>query len=306
VTAAGAAGARVVVVGGGYVGLELAEALHRQGHAVTVIEAGAQPMQTLDPDIGVLVADAIRGLGITLLTDTRVDAFETDDEGHVRAVMTGKQTIAADAVVLGLGVKPNVALAREAGITIGPSGGIATDARMATSAPGVWAAGDCVESHHRVSNRPVTIALGTHANKQGLVIGINVTGGDARFGGVLGTAVTKICEYEVARTGLNEREAREAGFDIDTATIESTSRAGYYPGATPITVKLVVERASRRVLGGQIVGREGAAKRIDVLATAIWNEMTAGEVVQLDLGYAPPFSPLWDPVLQAARRAADT
>jgi len=295
---------RVVVVGAGYVGLELAEALHLRGRAVTVVEAGAQPMQTLDPDMGALVADAIRGLGITLLTDTRVATFETGVDGRVRAVVIGERSIDADTVVLGLGVKPDVGLAHDAGIEIGPSGGIATNERMATSAPGVWAAGDCVECHHRVSNRPVTIALGTHANKQGRVVGINVTGGDAIFGGVVGTAVTRICEYEVARTGLNEREAHDAGFDIESFTIEATSRAGYYPGATPITVKVVVERSTRRLLGGQIVGREGAAKRIDVLATAIWNEMTADEVVQLDLGYAPPFSPVWDPVLVAARRAS--
>ena len=292
-------GGRVVVVGGGYIGIELAEALHEQHRPVTVVEAGPQPMHTLDADMGALVADAMRGLGITLLTDTRVDAFEVDAEGHVRAVVIGDRTIATDTVVLGLGVKPNVALARAAGIEIGPSGGIATDARMATSAPGVWAAGDCVECHHRVSNRPVAIALGTHANKQGRVIGINVTGGNMTFGGVVGTAATKICDYEVARTGLNEREAREAGFDFSAATIESTSRAGYFPGATPITVKVVVERSSGRLLGAQIVGREGAAKRIDVLATAIWNEMTVDEIQQLDLAYAPPFSPVWDPGCRA-------
>lgn len=293
----------VVVVGGGYVGLELAEALHQQGRKVTIVEAGEQVMQTLDPDMGALVSAAVRGLGITLLTGARVDAFETGSEGHVRAVVVGKRAIEAGAVVLGLGVTPNVDLARAAGITIGPSGGVAVDPRMATSAPGIWAAGDCVECHHRVSDRPVAVALGTHANKQGRVVGINVTGGDATFGGVVGTAVTKICEYEVARTGLNEREARDAGFQYETTTVESTSRAGYYPGATPITVKVVVEKGTGRLLGGQIVGREGAAKRVDVLATAIWNEMRVEEILQLDLGYAPPFSPVWDPVLLAARRA---
>jgi NADPH-dependent 2,4-dienoyl-CoA reductase/sulfur reductase-like enzyme len=201
-------------------------------------------------------------------------------------------------------VRPNVTLAQAAGIAIGPTGGIATSARMATSDPHVWAAGDCVECHHRVSNRPVVIALGTHANKQGRVVGINVTGGDATFPGVVGTAVTKICDYEVARTGLNEREARDAGFEFTTSTIEATSRAGYYPDSRPITVKVVAERGTGRLLGAQIVGREGAAKRIDVLATAIWNDMTVEEILQLDLGYAPPFSPVWDPVLTAARQSS--
>jgi NADPH-dependent 2,4-dienoyl-CoA reductase/sulfur reductase-like enzyme len=271
---------------------------------VTVVEAGNQPMATLDADMGALVADAIRRLGIELETETKVDAFETGADGRVTAVVIGERRIAADIVVLGLGVKPDVTLAREAGIEIGPTGGIATSARMATSAEGVWAAGDCVQCHHRVSGRPVTIALGTHANKQGVVVGVNVTGGDATFAGVIGTAVTKICETEIARTGLDEREATEAGFDFSTTTIEQTTRAGYYPGSTTITVKVVVERVSNRLLGAQLVGREGAAKRIDVFATTIWNEMTVDEIARLDLGYAPPFSPVWDPVLVAAREAA--
>lgn len=295
--------ARAVVVGGGYVGLELAEALHRRSLHVTVVEDGPQPLSTLDADMGALVADAIRELGIDLHTETEVSAFETGSDGRVSAVVVGNRTLPADVVVLGLGVEPEVTLARDAGIEIGPTGGIATDARMETSVSSVWAAGDCVECHHRVSGRPVTIALGTHANKQGLVAGENATGGDARFAGVIGTAVTKICETEVARTGLNEAEAREAGFDFSTSTVEPTSRAGYFPEAKKITVKVVVERGSHRLLGAQIVGREGAAKRIDVLATAIWNEMTVDQIAQLDLGYAPPFSPLWDPVQVAARQS---
>jgi NADPH-dependent 2,4-dienoyl-CoA reductase/sulfur reductase-like enzyme len=296
--------ARAVVVGAGYVGLELAEALHRRGFHVTVVESGEQPMGQLDPDMGALVADAIRELGINLRTRTEVDAFVTGADGHVSAVSIGDSTLPAGVVVLGLGVKPNVELARDASIEIGAAGGIATDERMATSAAGVWAAGDCVQCHHRVSDRPVTIALGTHANKQGIVAGINASGGTATFAGVIGTAVTRIGEVEVARTGLDEREAREAGLEISTSTIEATTRAGYYPGAEQITVKVIVERASNRLLGAQIIGKEGAAKRIDVLATAIWNGMTVDEIAQLDLGYAPPFSPLWDPVQVAALKAA--
>jgi NADPH-dependent 2,4-dienoyl-CoA reductase/sulfur reductase-like enzyme len=305
VLAAGDANLSAVVVGGGYIGLELAESLCRRGLHVTVVEAAAQPMGTLDPDMGALVARAIRSLDITLLTETTVDAFETDADGRVRAVVIGDRTLAADVVVLGIGVKPNVDLARAAGIEIGPTGGIATDDRMSTRPfARIWAAGDCVECHHRVSNSPVAIALGTHANKQGRVAGTNLTGGTATFSGVVGTAVTKICDHEVARTGLNEREARAAGFDFSTTTIEATTRAGYYPGTAPITVKVLVERGTHRLLGAQIVGGEDAAKRIDVLATALWNEMTVDEIQQLDLGYAPPLSPVWDPVLTAARRAA--
>ncbi|HEX5097841.1 MAG TPA: flavoprotein oxidoreductase, partial [Acidimicrobiia bacterium] len=142
-----------------------------------------------------------------------------------------------------------------------------------------------------------------HANKQGRVAGVNATGGHASFGGVVGTAVTRICNVEIGRTGLTEHEAKDAGFDYVTAKIESTTRAGYYPGASKITVKVLAEKSSGRLLGAQIIGREGAAKRIDVMATAVWNEMPVDEIAQLDLAYAPPFSPIWDPVIIAAQQA---
>lgn len=293
---------RAAVVGAGYVGLEMAEAMVRRGLEVVLVEAGPQIMPTLDVEFGALVADAARGLGIEVRTGERVEAFETSD-GRVRAVATESGVIRADVVVLGLGVRPASELAALAGVEVGATGGIATDDHMRTSAEGVFAAGDCVESHHRVTGQGMTIALGTHANKQGVVAGINATGGDAVFPGVIGTAASKLCDYEVARTGLTEREATAAGFDAIEATIEATSRAGYYPGAQSMRVKVVVEGSDGRLLGAQIFGRDGAAKRIDVLATCIWNEMTVDEVVGLDLAYAPPFSPVWDPVQVAARAA---
>ena len=296
---------RAVVVGGGYVGLEMAEALVRRGLEVALVDRTEQPMaSTLDLDMGELVADAVRAVGVTLHLGEAVDGFEVEN-GLVRAVHTANRSLPADIVILGLGVRPNIALAREAGIAIGNKGGIVTDARMETSVGGVWAAGDCVESVDRITGLPIVVALGTHANKQGRVVGINATGGDVRFPGVVGTAVSKICVYEVARVGLTEREAADLDRNVVAVTIESTSRAGYYPGAAPIKVKVVAERPGGRLLGAQIVGAEGAAKRIDVLATAIWNRMTVDEVASLDLSYAPPFSPVWDPVLVAARKAAD-
>jgi NADPH-dependent 2,4-dienoyl-CoA reductase/sulfur reductase-like enzyme len=291
-----------VVVGCGYIGLELAEALVMRGVEVSLVEAGAQPLPTLDPDMGALVADAVRSIGIECLLEEPVEGFELDD-GRVRAVRTANHVLPADLVVLGLGVRPASQLAADAGLAIGATHGVVVDDHQRTSAEGVYAAGDCVETYHRVSQRPVAIALGTHANKQGRVAGINLTGGDAVFPGVIGTAVSKICKYEVARTGLTEREAREVGVDAFAVTIDATTRAGYYPGAKPIKVKLVVQRDGGRVLGGQIVGEEGAAKRIDVVAMAVWTEMTVTELLSVDLGYAPPFSPLWDPVLVAARQA---
>jgi NADPH-dependent 2,4-dienoyl-CoA reductase/sulfur reductase-like enzyme len=303
---------RAVVVGAGYIGIEMAEALIRRGLDVTVVEQGEQPMSTVDPDMGALVRDAMVGLGIAVRTSETVRALATDGDRAV-AVETDRGTHPADVVVLGLGVRPNTALAAASGLPLGErTGGVVTDRRMrvtdvdggAWAGGGIWAAGDCVETVHRITDLAVHVPLGTHANKQGRVVGINIGGGYATFPGVIGTAVTKVCELEVARTGLHERDARSAGFDYVTATIESTNRAGYYPGAEPMTVKLIAERASGRLLGAQIVGRTEAAKRIDALAVAAWNGMTVEEMTSLDLAYAPPYAPVWDPILIAARKAA--
>jgi NADPH-dependent 2,4-dienoyl-CoA reductase/sulfur reductase-like enzyme len=303
---AGNGARRAVVVGGGYIGLEMAEAFVQRGLEVTVVDAAPQPMSTLDPDVGALVADAVRALGITLHSAEQVTGIRTGAGGEAIGVLTAEREIPADVVVLGLGVRPNTALARDAGVKIGVTGGIVTDLRMRTASHGnVWAAGDCVQTMNRVSSQPVHVPLGTHANKQGRVAGINIGGGYATFPGVIGTAVTRVCSLEVARTGLGEAEADRAGLRYVSTLTESTTRAGYFPGARPITIKMIAEKRSGRLLGAQIVGEEGAAKRIDVLATAIWNAMTVEEVSGLDLSYAPPFAPVWDPVLIAARKSWD-
>ncbi|NYD51434.1 NADPH-dependent 2,4-dienoyl-CoA reductase/sulfur reductase-like enzyme [Actinomadura luteofluorescens] len=296
---------RAVVVGGGYIGLEMAEAMVMRGLEVSLVDFADQPMRTLDPDMGAIVAEAMRGIGVRLHLGEPVEGFDTSPDGHVTAVRTRDGALPADLVVLGLGVRPATGLAEDAGIETGPTGGIVTDRRMRTRAERVWAAGDCVETRHLVSGAPVAIALGTHANKQGRVAGINIGGGYATFPGVVGTAVSKICRVEVARTGLNEAEAAAAGFETLSVAVESTTRAGYIPGAVAMTTKLIAERRSGRLLGAQIVGEENAAKRVDGLAIALWNGMTVEEMTGLDLGYAPPFAPVWDPVLVAARKAAD-
>ncbi|MBQ0897081.1 FAD-dependent oxidoreductase [Micromonospora sp. U56] len=296
---------RAVVVGGGYIGVEMAEALVQRGLSVTLVEQGEQPMSTVDPDMAALVATAMRGLGIEIRTGVRVTGIEERD-GRVAGVVTDAGSMPTDVVVLGLGVRPNTALAAAAGLPVGTTGGVRVDRRMRVPGmPDVWAAGDCVETLHRVSGMAVHVPLGTHANKQGRVVGINIGGGYATFPGVIGTAVTKVCDLEVGRTGLREREAASAGFEFVTVRAESTSRAGYYPGARPMTVKLIAERPTGRLLGAQIVGRSEAAKRIDALAVALWNGMTVDDMTALDLGYAPPYAPVWDPVLIAARKAVD-
>ncbi|HEY9440936.1 MAG TPA: FAD-dependent oxidoreductase [Streptomyces sp.] len=299
-----APGRRAVVIGAGYIGVEMAEALLNRGFDVTVLNRGEQPMATLDPDMGRLVHDAMDGMGITTVNGTAVTGIRTGPDGRADAVVTADgETCPADVVVLGIGVEPETALARAAGLPLGPHGGLLTDLSMrVVGHTGIWAGGDCVEVLDLVAGRTRHIALGTHANKHGQVIGANVGGGYGTFPGVVGTAVSKVCDLEIARTGLREKDARSAGLRFVTATVESTGRAGYYPGARPMTVKMLAEYRTGRLLGVQIVGREGAAKRVDIAAVALTAGMTVEAMTALDLGYAPPFSPVWDPILVAARR----
>ncbi|MEU6308980.1 FAD-dependent oxidoreductase [Streptomyces chartreusis] len=298
-------GRRAVVIGAGYIGVEMAEALINRGYEVTVVNRGSEPMSTLDPDMGRLVHEAMEGLGITMVDDAAVTKILTGDDGAVRAVATEDAEYPADVVVLGIGVRPETALARAAGLPLGDHGGLLTDLAMRVRGhENIWAGGDCVEVLDLVSGRERHIPLGTHANKHGQIIGTNAAGGYATFPGVVGTAVSKVCDLEIARTGLREKDARRAGLQYVTATIESTSRAGYYPGTSFMTVKMLAERRTGRLLGVQIVGREGAGKRVDIAAVALTAGMTVEQMTSLDLGYAPPFSPVWDPVLVAARKAA--
>ncbi len=296
---------RAVVVGAGYIGVEMAEALVRRGCRVSVLDQAEEPMTTLDPDMGALVRDAMTGMGIETVTGAAVTGIRTGDDGRARSVRTTDREYPADLVVLGLGVRPETTLAAEAGLPLGDSGGLLTDLAMRVRGRGdIWAGGDCVEVLDLVSGRTRHIALGTHANKHGQIIGRNAGGGYATFPGVVGTAVSKVCDLEIARTGLLESQAAEVGLQFLTVTVESTSRAGYFPGAEKMRVKMLAERRTGRLLGVQIVGREGAGKRVDVPATALTAAMTVEQMTALDLGYAPPFSPVWDPVLVAARKAA--
>jgi NADPH-dependent 2,4-dienoyl-CoA reductase/sulfur reductase-like enzyme len=237
-------------------------------------------------------------------TDTAVIGFETGSN-RIRSVLTADGSIPADVVVLGLGVRPNTSLAREAGLPLGDHGGLRTNVQMqALGYDHIWAGGDCVEVLNLVSGQYQHVALGTHANKQGRVIGHNLAGSYATFPGVVGTAVSKVCHLEIARTGLREVDATRAGFEYVTVTVRSGTKAGYFPGTQQMTVKMTAERRTGRLLGVQIVGYEGSAKRIDTAATALWNRMTVEEMTALDLAYAPPFAPVWDPILVAARQAA--
>lgn len=286
-----------VIIGGGYIGLEMAEACVRIGLNTTLVDRAKEVMGTLDPDMGARVNQAMREFGVDVRTSSEVESIEDG------VIHTADGDIEADLVILGLGVRPNVDLATEAGIELGAGGAIAVDRRQQTSVEGVWAAGDCAESYHLVSQKKVHIALGTVANKQAFVAGTNIAGSYATFPGVVGTAISRICGTEIARSGLTEHEADEAGFGYQAVTVTSTTAAGYHPKAEPIVVKMLAENSSGRLLGAQIVGGQGSAKRIDTVATALHASMTVQEITQLDLSYAPPLSPLWDPVQMAARQA---
>ncbi len=286
---------RVTVIGSGYVGLELAEAFVVRGAVVTVMDSRPEVMGSLDPDMGALVARALRDRGIDVRVGVRAESIT---ETQVR---TAAGDIASDLVILGLGVEPNSGIGSEAGLRTGVRRALDVDRQQRTSADGVWAAGDCCQTIDAVSGHPAYVALGTVANKQGRVAGINISGGYATFPGVLGTAVTRVCQTEIGRTGLTEQEAKRAGFSAVSSRIVSTTAAGYMPEAQPITVKVVAERGSGRLLGAQIVGGHGSAKRVDVVAAALSGHLTVEDLVGLDLGYAPPFSPVWDPLQVAAR-----
>lgn len=294
---------QAVIVGGGYIGLEMAEALLARGLQVSLVELLPQVMSTLDEDMAELIADSLREMGVTLYLGEGVESFKVSGN-RVSGVKTSKRLLPADLAILGIGIRPNIALAKEAGIPLGETGAILVDDHMRTEIPDVWAAGDCVESTHLVSGRKVFIALGTVANKQGRIAGINLGGGDARFPGVVGTAITKVGEMEVARTGFSAREAETLGIDHVTAFVKARTRAKYYPGGGSAAIKVVAERSAGRFLGGQIVGPPGAGKRIDIFATALHAGMRVPEMLYLDLAYAPPVSPVWDPVLIALRQVA--
>ena len=294
---------RAVIVGGGYIGIEMAEAMLNRGCEVSLVDMLPQVMGTLDADMAEPVAAALRQAGVALYLGEKLESFEITD-GRLKAVRTDQRALPAEVAILGLGVRPNTRLAEEAGIPLGFKDSIKVNDRLETELEGVWAAGDCAEVFHLVSKQPFWVAMGTVANKMGRVAGINIGGGDARFPGVLGTAVTKFKDTEIARTGLQERELKDLGPDYVCKAIDDKVRAGYYPGSGPIRVKLYAEKGSGRLLGGQIVGAPGSAKRIDVIATALHAGMTVADLIDLDLGYAPPFSSAWDPIHIAARQTA--
>jgi NADPH-dependent 2,4-dienoyl-CoA reductase/sulfur reductase-like enzyme len=278
--------------------MEMAEALRGRGLAVTVVERMDQVTPGYDPAIAGPVADALGRHGVALETGVTVRAVE--EKGPGLAVRTDRGSLPADLVLVAVGIRPRVELARSAGVALGQTGAIAVDEGMRTSIPAIFAAGDCAEARHIVSGRPVWIPLGTTANKQGKVAGANAVGARERFAGVAGTAGFKVFDLEVARTGLAAAEAAALGMDVVTSESRQRSRAHGYPGGNPITTTLAVERGTGRLLGAQMAGVGVVAKRIDVFATALAAGLTVEDLEDLDLSYAPPFAPVYDPILIAA------
>ena len=298
---AGLENKEVVIVGAGLIGLEMAEAFTARGLKVTVLEALDWPLPALlDFDIAAHVAKHLRAKGVNLVCGQRVTGFLGDKNGRVQKVKVGEKELDAGLVLLALGVRPDATLAREAGLAIGATGGLAVNESLQTSDPAIYAGGDCVEVVNLVTGKKALVPLGSTANKHGRIIGSNVTGGRETFPGVLGTAIAKVFDFNVGRVGCSESPAREAGFDVVTALVPSFDHATYYPGAREITLKLVADQATGKLLGGQAVGTGDTAKRIDVLATALTFGAGVDDLAQLDLAYAPPYNSAMDPLHNAA------
>ncbi|RII28872.1 MAG: pyridine nucleotide-disulfide oxidoreductase [Geobacter sp.] len=297
--ASAVAGKQACIVGAGLIGLETAEALRQQGLEVTVMEMRDQVLPgVLDAEMAALVEKHLRMNGVRVMTSCKVTGFAGTD--RVQGVIADKEEVAAQLVVVAPGVRPNTKLAKEAGLEIGVTGAIAVDSRMQTSDPRIFACGDCCESLNLVTGGKVYAPLGSTANKQGRVAGINAAGGEASFAGILGTSILKVFAVNAGRTGLTETEARGCGYEVETVLSPAPDKAHFFPGAKPIALKIVADRKTGRILGLQAVGEGAVDKRLDAAAAAITFKATADQLSQLDLAYAPPYSAAMDNLLVAA------
>lgn len=299
----------LVIAGGGYIGVEMAEAALARGWPVVLITR-TRVMSGMEPAMSERIADTLRAAGVTVIAGDPVVSVSSDGTGAVSSVRTSAgETVDCSAVLVAMGVRANVGFLGEGFPRLGPSGALVPDAR-GELLPGVWAAGDCCESLHRVSGQSVHVPLGTHANKQGRVVGTNLMGGTARFEGVLGTGISRFdgggeVYVEMAKTGLSVSEAERAGFEPIELSTEGRTASGYMEASAPIAVSVIADRGSRRLLGAQIAGGRQAAKRIDTVAASLWGHLTVDDLAAMDLAYAPPFATVWEAVQLAARRLAD-
>lgn len=295
---------QAVVIGGGFIGIEAVEALLNRGLEVHLVEKLHQVLPQMDPEMAALLAGHLAERGVRLHLGAEVVGFAGDDRLSGVQLASG-ELLEAQAAVVAIGVRPDLTLARDAGLEIGASGGVVVDSRMQSSDPDIFSCGDVAEVENRITGKRVRLPLAGPANKEGRVAGANAAGGDSRFPGVIGTSIVKVCDLTAGKTGLGEGEARAAGFDPQVSFLHPLDHAGYYPGSQEMTIKLVADRGSGRVLGAQIVGPQGVDKRIDVIATAIHGNMTVEDLEGLDLAYAPPYSSAKDPVVMAGFVAAN-
>ena len=287
-----------VLAGGGFIGLELAENLRQLGMAVTIVQRPRQLMNPFDPDMAAFIHNEVRRHGIKLTLGRTVEGFE-ERGGGVDILLKDERPLHADMVVLAIGVTPDTALARDAGLKLGLKGSIVVNDRMETSVPDIYAVGDAVQVKHYVTGGDAVISLAGPANKQGRIAADNICGGDSRYLGCQGSSVIKVFGMTAASTGINEANAKKAGLAVNKVVLSPMSHAGYYPGGRVMTMKVLFEQGSFRLLGAQIVGCEGVDKRIDVLAAAIHAGVKATQLKDLDLAYAPPYSSAKDPVNMA-------
>ncbi|WP_096203033.1 FAD-dependent oxidoreductase [Bacillus sp. FJAT-45350] len=291
----------VTIVGGGYIGLEMAENFTDLNKQVMVIEQGPHLAMMFDEDVAKLIHEEAAKQGIDVRLNESVQAFVGTDT--IKAVTTDKGKIQTDLVIVSIGVRPNTGILKDTGVHLNDKGAVIVNNYTETNIPDIYAAGDCATHYHRVKEKLDYIPLGTHANKQGRVAGMNMIEQTRVFQGVVGTSILKFHDLSLARTGLSIKEANELHLAFETVTLEIPHIAGYYPGPEKLTVKLLYHSTSRKLLGAQIIGKSGVDKRIDVVATALFHKMTIDELEDLDLAYAPPYNGVWDPIQQAARRA---
>ncbi len=289
-----------LIVGGGFIALEMAESLIAHGINTRLIIRRDQILSNFDKDIAILVQNYIKTKEVQILEEDEVMEFKADTDGNVTSVVTKKQTLPAEFVLLATSIRPNVQLAKKAGVEIGRTGAIRVNEKLETNIPDIYAVGDCVETAHLLTGKPVWIPLATTSNKHGRVAGINITGGNDTFPGILGTFVVKVFDWTVAKTGLSENEANKNGFVTETIIVPSNDKTHYYPGSKRIIVKLVAEKESGLLLGAEIVGDGVVDKRIDVVASALTGKATIEQLSKYDLSYAPPYSSPMDPVITAA------
>ncbi|MDV2582296.1 FAD-dependent oxidoreductase [Alkalibacillus haloalkaliphilus] len=289
----------VTIVGGGFIGLELAENIKEIGIDVRIIQRSNQLMNPFDEDMAELIHEEAKRKGVELVFSESVQSFKGQE--HVDTVITDKNQYETDMVLINVGVKPNTDMVSD-DFHLGPKGEIIVNAYMETNIDDVYAAGDCASHYHRVKQLNDFVPLGTTANKQGMIAGMNMIGHNRAFQGIVGTSILKFFDLDIGRTGLSEKEAKQLNIPYDSVKVGTNAIAGYYEKGQNVTVKIVFDKDSKRLLGGQVIGVMGVDKRIDVLATALYHNMTTEDLLNLDLAYAPPYNGVWDPIQQAARR----